>query len=304
MIEAALAALAWTDTPAAALPVLLEHLDGDRARVAMYAIPRVARFLPPTELAATLAALLTGKPRKLTVRKEALRLLGVHRSPRSLPILFEILAQPDLHKDLAIAVGHAARSLLDDPRAHGLLATLACSPEPDIARSLLDPRPDHLPLHARSAYARLVLAVARHPDLTARRAATRVLPLWSTGQESEVAEHLAAVVLDLAHGTTWEEAAAALVLVSSEHSDHFGPLARVVGGLAALADQPLDAAASSLRDLPARQRLRFVHAGLLALDRTRRLSLQTGFAALAGRLVADDLWPLAAAPTSISSSRR
>ncbi|MBL9101542.1 MAG: hypothetical protein JNL82_11325 [Myxococcales bacterium] len=246
VVEAALGALAWIDTPAAALPVLLDNLDGDRARVAMYAIPRVARFLPPDELGATLAGLLTehlqGKPpRKLTVRKEALRLLGVHRSAHSLPTLFAVLAQPDLHKDLAVAVGHAARNLLDDPRAHGLLASLAASSEPDVARSLLEVHPDRLPLQARAAYGRLVLTVARHPDLTARRAATRALALWSAGQETDVAEHLAAVILDLERGATWAEAAVALVAVCSEQGEALAPVARVVAGLAARADEQVAA---------------------------------------------------------------
>lgn len=292
VVEAALGALVWTDTPAAALPILLEHLGSDRARVAMYAIPRVARFLPPDVLGSTLAALLTGPPRKITVRKEALRLLGVHRSPHSLPTLFAVLAQPDLHKDLAVAVGHAARSLLDDPRAHGLLATLACSPEPDIARSLLDPRPEHLPAQARVAYARLVLAVARHPDLTARRAATRVLPLWSAGQEQEVTDHLADAILDLGHGATWSDAATALVAVCSDRADALAPVARVVAELAARADQP--AQDPGQRDLPARQRLFAVLAALAGVEPTLRLSLRTGLDAIADRLIADDLWPQAA----------
>ncbi|MEZ4472183.1 MAG: hypothetical protein R3F60_15590 [bacterium] len=39
VVEAALGALVHLDAPAPALPVLLDHLDGDRARVAMYALP-------------------------------------------------------------------------------------------------------------------------------------------------------------------------------------------------------------------------------------------------------------------------
>ncbi len=289
VVEAALGALPWIDSPADALPVLLEHLDSDRARVAMYAVPRVARFIPADALATTLIDLLTGKPRKLTVRKEAVRLLGVHRTPRSLPTLFELLAQPNLPKDLAIAVGHAARSLLDDPRAHGLLATLACSPEPDVARSLLGPRPEHLPAHARHAYARLVLAVARHPDLTTRRSATLTLPTWSSGQEEEVTAHLADVVLDLDHGATWSEATGALVSVCSERSEALAPLARVIAGLASRADDP---GPDPARDLPARQRLLTLFETLAGQDATLRLSLRPGLTDLATHVVADDLWPV------------
>ncbi|MCZ0990976.1 hypothetical protein O1M54_45130 [Streptomyces diastatochromogenes] len=42
--EGALAALPWTDRPRQALPVLLEQAGGDRARVAVYAAERAARF--------------------------------------------------------------------------------------------------------------------------------------------------------------------------------------------------------------------------------------------------------------------
>ena len=293
VVEAALAALAWIDSPADALPVLLEHLDGDRARVAMYAVPRVARFIPADTLAHSLVDLLSvDRPRKLTVRKEAIRLLGVHRTPRSLPALFELLARPDLPRDLAIAVGHAARNLLDDPRAIGLLAPLACSPDPDIARSVLGPSPAHLPAQARPAYARLVLATARHPDLKVRRAAYRVLATWSLGQEDEVAATLADVILDLERGAAWTDAAVALVAVCSEHGAALAPVARVLAALAARADDP---GPDPARDLPARQRLFAVVDALVARERPTRLALGTALAELAAQLPAPDLWPRAAA---------
>ena len=43
LVEAALAALAWTERPDEALPILLSHVDDDRARAAMYAAGRAAR---------------------------------------------------------------------------------------------------------------------------------------------------------------------------------------------------------------------------------------------------------------------
>ena len=48
--EAALAALAWTDEPAEVLDDLLAHADDDKARVAVYAVTRCARFVPPARL--------------------------------------------------------------------------------------------------------------------------------------------------------------------------------------------------------------------------------------------------------------
>ncbi len=58
LAEAALGALAWTDRPADALPLLLAHAGHDRARVALYATTRVSRFVAPTELERQLRAVL------------------------------------------------------------------------------------------------------------------------------------------------------------------------------------------------------------------------------------------------------
>jgi len=292
VIEAALGALAWIDAPADALPLLLAHLDGDRARVAMYALPRVARYVDGATLAAALLDLITGPGRKVTVRKEALRLLGEHRSAASVPALQAALERPDLHKDVAIAVGHAARSLLDDPRALEILAWLAASPEPDIARSLLDPRPELLPAPARPGYAALILGLTRHPDLAVRRAATVVIPTWSSGQEDTIAATLVATLLDLAGGDTWSEACAALVEVAADGRAGSAML-RAAAGLADLADNP--GPDPHERDLPAYQRLLALCEALCTAEIDRRLTLRSLHASLADALAADLLWPLACA---------
>jgi hypothetical protein len=44
LAEAALGALAWTDHPSEALPLLLAHAADDRARVALHAATRVTAF--------------------------------------------------------------------------------------------------------------------------------------------------------------------------------------------------------------------------------------------------------------------
>ena len=75
-MEAALAGLAWTDTPQAALPLLLSQGGSDRARVAMYAATRCARFIPSAELGGTLEAAVAAADGKITSQKELIRLLG------------------------------------------------------------------------------------------------------------------------------------------------------------------------------------------------------------------------------------
>ncbi|MFY0573637.1 hypothetical protein ACN28S_04040 [Cystobacter fuscus] len=215
-VEAALGALAALDQPEPALPLLLDALDGDRARVAMYAVPRVARRVAPEVLSTTLGTLLARERLKVTVHKEALRLLGAFRSPRSLPLLREQWDNPRLHKDVRIAVGHAARQLLDEPAAWELLEAIARSPEADVAASLLDEAPARLPPEARPRYAALLLQVSRHPEPTVRRRAFTGLAHWASGMEDEVAREAAGRVLDIAQGIEWREALGALVGTTCE----------------------------------------------------------------------------------------
>jgi hypothetical protein len=292
-VEAALGALAWLDRLEPALPLLLEQLDGDRARVAMYAVPRVARLVSGETLSTALASLLGREKLKVTVHKEVLRLLGLFRSARSLPLLREQWDKP-LHRDVRIAVGHAARQLLDADEAWALLDAMAQSPDAAVTASLLDQRPADLPPEARPRYTALVLRVAQHPELTVRRQAFRVLPAWSPGSEEVVARAAAERLLDLAGGAEWREATSALVEtvrdgVAVEH---------LVAAASALLSAPVPDAhrATQERDVPARQRLLELRGGLQGLPRPVRLRLRPHLHEVA-RLLASDasLWPESAA---------
>jgi len=292
-VEAALGALAWMDRPETALPLLLEHLDGDRARVAMYAVPRVASQVSGDTLSATLASLLEREKLKVTVHKEVVRLLGAFRSARSLALLRQQWDRPQLHRDVRIAVGHAARRLLDADEAWELLGAMAQSPDTYVAASLLDQGPTELRPELRPRYAALVLQVARHPDLNVRRQAFGNLPEWSPGSEEPVARAAAERVLDLTGGAEWREATRALVDtvrdgVAFQH---------VVSTVATLVTAPTEERqnAKPERDLPARQRLRTLAETLRGLPRPVRLRLRSGLQEVA-RLIATDasLWPTSA----------
>lgn len=289
-VEAALGALAWLDRPETALPLLLENLDGDRARVAMYAVPKVASQVSGETLSATLAELFGREKLKVTVHKEAVRLLGMFRSARSLALLRQQFERPQLHRDVRIAVGHAARRLLDSEEAWALLDSMARSEDTDVAASLLDQSPLGLRPEMRPRYATLVLQVARHPDLSVRRKAWLALPAWSPGAEQQVASAASERILDLTGGAEWSEASQALV----ESIRDGLAVERVVATAAALVMMaPTEGQnATAERDLPARQRLKGLCAALLNLPRAVRLRLRDRLHEVA-RVIATDvsLWP-------------
>jgi hypothetical protein len=292
--EGALGALAWIDRPETALPPLLENLDGDRARVAMYAIPKVASQVSGETLSATLASLLGREKLKVTVHKEVVRLLGAFRSERSLALLRQQSELPQLHRDVRIAVGHAARRLLDAEEAWALLEAMARSPDAYVAASLLDQSPALLRPEVRPRYTALVLQVARHPELSVRKQAFGALSAWSPGAEEPVARAAAERILDLEGGAEWREAAGALVETVRDGL----AVEHLISTTAALVTMPVATAhdASPERDLPARQRLRGLCASLLNLPRPVRLRLRARLHEVAAVIATDaSLWPESAA---------
>jgi hypothetical protein len=256
----------------------------------MYAVPRVASLVSGETLSATLAELLGREKLKVTVQKEAVRLLGTFRSTHSLALLRQQWERPQLHRDVRIAVGHAARRLLDVEEAWTILDSMARSPDAYVAASLLDQSPSGLRPEVRPRYAALVRQVAQHPELSVRRQAWLAISPWSPGSEEQVARAAAERILDLAGGAEWREATQALVEtvrdgIAVEH---------VVSTVAALVTQPTPEAqnATAERDLPARQRLRGLCETLLNLPLPVRLRLRARLQEVAGVIATDaSLWP-------------
>ncbi|MEV4706086.1 hypothetical protein [Actinoplanes sp. NPDC049316] len=177
IVEAALGALVWTDRPDQALSVLLRYADGDRARVALYAAGRAARYTQPSRLPDVLGAVLTG-PVKITSRKEAARLLARHGPPRVMATLLEAYLNPAAHRDLRAAIVAAARQRLQADASWSILdAALAGSREE--RRAVLSALPHTIPERHRSRYGALVVAACHAADREVRRAAFGQLGEWS-----------------------------------------------------------------------------------------------------------------------------
>jgi hypothetical protein len=252
--EAALGGLVWTDEPGQALETLLTHAGTDRARVALYAATRCARFVPRSDLLGPLAAVLTSDTAKVTSKKEAARLLGAHRPPGAVDLLVEVAAGDQVHRDVRLAISRSLRGLLDDDRAWQLLATLPERSD-DEALSLLETGPDLLAPRHRPRYAELVLATCRSTSQRVRNGGFIALAPWS--RWSPLAPGVACTAIDdLDTGREWRSALGALATMLQDGTGW----AEASGLVAALVDRTDDPAhdAGPERDRPSTQRLQAV----------------------------------------------
>jgi hypothetical protein len=218
--EAGLGALVWTDQPAAALPILLEHLDSDRARVAMYAVPRLARLMLRDTVVEALATVL-GRPRlKVTVHKEVVRLLGQYATDRALRLLHEC-ASTSVHRDVKIAILHAARSMLGREAAWALLTAAAADESPDVARAMVEVPVANIPQAHRAGYFDVITRVAEHADPTARAALFDALRNgWALASVRAAVEVATRVIARLDPLDPWRAAATVVADGSRSRAAH------------------------------------------------------------------------------------
>ncbi|WP_329037761.1 hypothetical protein OIE71_30355 [Streptomyces sp. NBC_01725] len=263
LAEAALAALVWADQPQDALPVLLSHVGDDRARVAVHAATRAARFAAPSRLAEQLVAVLTAEGVKVTSRKEAVRLAATCLPlPRAAALLAAAFAAPPRHPDVQATVVAFSAELLSEERTWSLL-TAATEGPPQVLQAVVRPAAWSLPETHRPRYARLVGDVCRSADPEAATAGLRVLPLWAR-YAPDVVDGLSERVTDLGEGagtrTVWRAAVTAIGRLAASGLPH--PVGGAAPGsplhdalavlLPAIAAGEPDAPED--RDLPARQR--------------------------------------------------
>ncbi|MGW2486437.1 hypothetical protein ACWCV9_04350 [Streptomyces sp. NPDC001606] len=267
--EAALAALARTDRPADALPVLLGQASGDRARVAVYAAGRAARYAAPSRLALELDTLLTGeRAAKVTSRKEAVRLAARFLPPgRAVDLLSHACRAPGSHPDVRAAALRALPPLLGVPQAWTLLEDAVHDDAPQVRQALVEVSPWELAEGHRARYATLLDAAydacLASYDAYSGYGMLRTVGTW-VRHAPALADRLARTACDLDSRTHWRYAAWVVrdlaasdlphpVGGAAEGSVFHGAVAEL---LAALHTPDGGGEALEDRDLPALQRLR------------------------------------------------
>ncbi|MFI5836208.1 hypothetical protein ACIA5A_21290 [Micromonospora sp. NPDC051300] len=246
IVETALAALARTDRPDEALPVLLGHADGDRARVALYAAGRAARHVPPSTVADAFGAVLRRDTAKITSRKEAARLLARYGPPSAMATLLRTYHDPGAHRDLRAAIVSAARQRLWAAESWAVLDA-AVDGSREERRAVLGAYPYWISQRHRGRYGALVVRACRVADQEIRRTALGRLGDWAPWLD-DVTDLVVARLTDL------DETLAGIAvphLLRAGGDEAFGvALARLVASDAD-DDRPGDPAA----DRPARRRI-------------------------------------------------
>ncbi|MER6325558.1 hypothetical protein [Streptomyces coelicoflavus] len=260
LAEAALAALARTDRAAEAVPELLAHAGGDRARVAVYAVGQASRQARPSRLAGALRDVLEAPDAKVTSRKEAVRLAAVRLPvPDAVALITGVYARPGTHPDVRAACVARTTGLLAREEAWDLLHD-AAGGAPVLRAALLRAVPQDLPEDRRARYARLVCEVAGTDDRATALLAFHALGLWAPWS-AEGARTLAGAVTDLTNRGTWHAAANALINAASSAPEGLSALLDTLRTLAAT-DAGADDDAGERRDRPARQRVEYLAVGL------------------------------------------
>ncbi|TDU87422.1 hypothetical protein EV138_0945 [Kribbella voronezhensis] len=281
--EAALGALAWTSQPELALPALLVHAGDDRARVAVYAATRAARFVRPSRLAAAFQPLLVGDGVKVTSRKEAARLLGELRAPGASEVLTD--AWGGAHRDVRAAItSTASQYLLHEPGSWALLQQ-AVHDSDATALALTARQPLDIAEKYRARYGDLLIAVTARSEPEVVAAALAALARWGRWIPA-AAEVCGEFVTDLSsRSPNWRTAVDALAAMAGRrHIGELDDLLEVVRLLLRHDDDPGAPDGEADRDRPAWRRLTVLVDSVEAAVRQQPLERRAGL-----RILADEL---------------
>ncbi|MFJ3219612.1 hypothetical protein ACIPLC_27300 [Kitasatospora sp. NPDC086801] len=260
LAEAALAALPWTERPAEALPELLSHAADDRARVALYAAGRAARFTRSTELGPELRRIALEPGAKVTSRKQAVRLAAKHLVlADAAALLREAFTVPEQHQDVRATVLATISDRIADLPLWDVLTDTADGPSELRSMVVRHLRAHEVPVEHRPAFAGLMARFSLDDEYLVAAPARGQLVSWGR-YAPEAVRALTPLVTDLAERERWEGAARVVTGVALSDAPH--PLGGCAPG-SVLADtlttliEIVHAGEPALpgRDQPARRRI-------------------------------------------------
>lgn len=162
--DTAIGALARLDA-GEGVGVLLDMMNDDRARIAIYAL-RQAVVRMPAEQA---VAIVTTVPlNRVTVAKEVVRVLGDLRNEKAYQELLRIAGKADLHRDIRVALLRGLWGYLERDESWPILEEAANSADPVIARAAGRIAVQGLSVQAENRLVRLLTELLNHPQARVR----------------------------------------------------------------------------------------------------------------------------------------
>ncbi|EFH82175.1 hypothetical protein [Ktedonobacter racemifer] len=163
MRDSALQALGKLDA-GQGIPTLLEALNDQRARVAVYSLRGALLAMPQSQ---ALNILRSVPFERVTVAKEAIRLIGELETEEAYRELL-ILNERDLHRDARVALLRALWPYVEHAETWEIFAGAARSTDVAIAKGVIHVPSDGMSPQAQGKLASLIASLLDHPDIQVR----------------------------------------------------------------------------------------------------------------------------------------
>ncbi|GHO47908.1 HEAT repeat domain-containing protein [Ktedonospora formicarum] len=167
--DAALQALGRLDA-GRGIPTLLEAMGDERARIAIYALRKAVLSMPTSKALATLRQV---PMQRVTVAKEAIRLIGELETDEAYRELLAQNQREDLHRDVRVALLRALWPYLDRQECWEIFSEAAHSEDSAIAQGIMQIPADGLSRQARARLVSLLATLLEHPDAHIRQETLR-----------------------------------------------------------------------------------------------------------------------------------
>ncbi|MBV9258741.1 MAG: hypothetical protein JO215_12055 [Ktedonobacteraceae bacterium] len=164
--DTALRTLGRLDDTSQGVPTLLDSLNDDRARIAIYVLRR-AILTMPAEKAFTL--LNTVPLQRVTVAKEVLRLLGGLAFEEAYRKLIAMCSKEELHRDVRVALLRALWTHLEYNETWEIMENAAQSTDAAIAKSVARIPSDRLSSTAQQHLLAVLALLLSHPEPEVRQ---------------------------------------------------------------------------------------------------------------------------------------